>query len=103
MVTYKQIKTCNQRDRHGANPQGYGQPLTTKIRVSEYSQEAENDGNGAILPVVKDMKTTQSWLRVHESSLNSQKVQNARGHLINTPSILPATRVQHAVISMSTT
>ena len=52
MVTYKQIKTCNQRDRHGANPQGYEQPLTTKIRVSEYSQEAENDDNGAILPVV---------------------------------------------------
>ena len=65
---------------------------------------AGNDGGGSkYLPIVNDMKITQSWMRVHDSSLNSQKVQNTSGHLINTPSILPATRVQHAVISMSTT
>ena len=62
MVTYKQIKTCKQRDRHGANPQGYEQPLTTKIRVSEYSQEAGNDGARSNLPTAEDMKPTQSWM-----------------------------------------
>ena len=57
---------------------------------------------GANLPAVKDMKTTQLWMSA-QIIANSQKVQNTSGHLINTPSILPPTRVQHAVKSMSTT
>ena len=49
------------------------------------------DKRSEFLPIVKDMETGSVVDASAQFIANSQKVQNSRGHLINIPSILPAT------------
>ena len=85
-------------------PQGARIPLKTiKLWCRNTANGWKRRQTEQFLPIVKDMKNQLSRGWVHKSLLIAKKMQNASRHLINVPSILPATWVQHAVKSMSTT
>ena len=90
-------------NRHRQDTASRGKDITKKIKLwcQSTAKSWKWQRTEQFCPSSKTWKTTQSWMSA-QIIANSQKVQNTSRHLINSPSILPTTREQHAVKGINT-